>query len=134
MDRHAVFMSESWRFIRAEPRAALVLYAMKMRTFWWRIDSDPADYPRAASVAYATVYRTELALALVVAVMLLRSGPRTSGSADRASAALVLALLIAVSALQCAFYVQGRHRFLIEPLLLVFTAAGVVTLAREIRS
>mgnify|MGYP003476619282 CR=1 FL=1 len=31
--------------------------------------------------------------------------------------------MVAVSILQSAFYVQGRHRFLIEPLLLMFMTA-----------
>ena len=125
IQRHEIFMSEAWRFISTEPLEALDLFARKMRTFWWRIDSDPRDYPRTASIAYAVIYRTELALALFGAFVLFRSRGAASRSPDRSAAALVLGLMFAVSILQSAFYVQGRHRFLIEPLLLMFTAAGV---------
>ena len=41
------------------------------------------------------------------------------------AAGLCLALIVTISLLQCSFYVQGRHRFLIEPLLLAFTAIGL---------
>jgi len=126
IQRDEVFRSEAWRFIRAEPREAMSLFARKMRTFWWRIDSDPRDYPRAASIAYAAVYRTELALALIGAYLLFRSPGGAPAPPGRSAAALVLGLMIAVSALQSSFYVQGRHRFLIEPLLLVFTATGLL--------
>ena len=42
--------------------------------------------------------------------------------------------MLAVSVLQSAFYVQGRHRFLIEPLLLMFTAIALSAFARGSRS
>ena len=128
MQRHDVFMSEAWRFIGADPLEAMGLFARKMRTFWWRIDSDPRDYPRWASIAYATVYRTELAFALVGAFLVFRS--RGQASIDRPAAALILGLIFAIGVLQSAFYVQGRHRFMIEPLLLVFTAIGVTAVVR----
>jgi hypothetical protein len=132
IQRHDVFMSEAWRFIRAEPLAATSLFVTKMRIFWWRIDSDPLDYPRMASIIYAAIYRSELALALLGSFLLFQSRDEASHP-RRSAAALVIGLMIAVSLLQSAFYVQGRHRFLIEPLLLVFTAAGVVALARRSR-
>lgn len=124
-------MSEAWRFIRAEPLEAADLFARKMRTFWWRIESDPRDYPRAASIAYAVIYRSELAFALFGAFVVFRRRDAASIHPDRRAAALVLGLMLALSLLQSAFYVQGRHRFLIEPLLLVFTAIALSTLARR---
>ena len=123
-------MSEAWRFLGAEPLEAMGLFARKLRTYWWRIDSDARDYPRAASIAYAVIYRTELVLALFGAFVLFRSRGAASRFPDRSAAALVLGLMVAVSILQSAFYVQGRHRFLIEPLLLIFTAGGVTALTR----
>lgn len=129
-DRHRIFMSEAWRFIRTEPLAAMGLFATKMRIFWWRIDSDPRDYPRAASIAYEVIYRSELALSLFGVFVLFRARNAASTSPDRWAAGLTLGLIVAVSVLQCAFYVQGRHRFLIEPLLLIFTAIGLTALPR----
>lgn len=128
LERDRVFMSEAWRFIRAEPAEALALFATKMQRFWWRIDSDPRDYPRTASIAYAILYRSELAFALLGAFLVFRSGGELS--THRSAAALVLGLIAAVGVLQSAFYVQGRHRFLVEPLLLIFTAIGATAVFR----
>jgi hypothetical protein len=123
LDRHEAFMTEAWRFIAADPWAATRLFARKLRTFWWRVDSNPGDYPALAARGYEWIFRVELVLALLGAFLALRS-PHS-----RAAAGLCLALIVTISLLQCAFYVQGRHRFLIEPLLLVFTASGVGRLA-----
>ncbi len=118
IDRHEAFMTEAFRFIADDPWAAAGLFARKLRTFWWRIDSDPVDYPAMAARGYEWIFRVELSLALLGAFLALRSPHR------RAEAGLCLGLIVAISLLQCAFYVQGRHRFLIEPLLLIFTAIG----------
>lgn len=128
MQRHEIFMSEAWRFMRAEPLEALGLFARKARIFWWSLESDPRDYPRAASISYAVLYRTELAFALVGAFLMFRS--RGQASPNRPAAALVLGLIAGIGVLQSAFYVQGRHRFLVEPLLLIFTAIGATAVIR----
>lgn len=128
IQRHEVFMSEAWRFIRAEPLEALGLFARKARIFWWSLESDPRDYPRTASIAYAVLYRTELAFALVGAFLVFRS--KGQASPNRPASALVLGLIAGIGVLQTAFYVQGRHRFLIEPLLLIFTAIGATAVIR----
>ncbi len=119
LERHETFMAEARRFISADPWAAAELFARKLRTFWWRIDSDPGDYPARAARGYEWIFRVELVLALLGAWITLRS------ARGREAGGLCLGLIVAISLLQCAFYVQGRHRFLIEPLLLAFTAIGL---------
>lgn len=119
LDRHEAFMTEGWRFVTSDPGAAAQLFARKLRTLWWRVDSTPGDYPARAARGYEWIFRVELVLALLGAFLALRS-PHS-----RAAAGLCLALIVTISLLQCAFYVQGRHRFLIEPLLLIFTAIGL---------
>lgn len=127
LERQDAFTAEAWRFIQSDPLAALRLYGAKLRTFWWRIDSRPEDYPVAAAVAYEWIYRVELGLAILGVFIALRLPGRDA-------ALLALSVMVAISLLQCAFYVQGRHRFLIEPILLLFTAIGVAQLTRSARS
>jgi len=127
LDRHQVFMAEALKFIRAEPAEAVALFGRKMRTFWWKIESDPGDYSPIAARIYEWVYRCELALALLGLGLLFRN--RLGPSAHRIPAVLAVLVMIAISLLQSAFYVQGRHRFLIEPLLLMFASFGVVHVA-----
>ena len=128
VDRQHVFMAEAGRFIGAHPFEAGGLFARKMRAFWWRIESNPGDYDPASARLYEWIYRIELGLAMVGGGVLLRM-PRTGGAtAVLDTAALLAGLMIGISILQSAFYVQGRHRFLIEPLLLIFSARGLTAI------
>jgi hypothetical protein len=129
-DRQDVFLNEALTFIRENPLSAASLFARKMRTFWWRIDSDPRDYSPAAALAYEVIFRTELVLALFGTFTLFRSPWESPPAPHRAAAVFSIALMVAISVLQSMFYVQGRHRFLIEPLLLMFTACGILALIR----
>jgi hypothetical protein len=130
VDRQDIFMNEALDFIREHPRAAALLFVKKMRTFWWRIESDPRDYSPVLSLAYEVIYRMELALALLGAIVLFRASGGSATTPDKMAAAFALGLAAGISVLQSAFYVQGRHRFMIEPLLLMFTACGVLAVAR----
>ena len=130
LERQDIFMSKALSFIREKPGSAAHLFARKMRTFWWKIESDPRDYSPAASLAYHVSYWTELAFALLGAFAMFRAQPGGAPRPDRMAAGLAIALMFAISVLQSAFYVQGRHRFLIEPLLLMFTACGVLEIVR----
>lgn len=131
-DRNQAFTAEAWRFIAAHPREAVLGFGRKLRTFWWRIDSDPRDYPAAASLAYEVIYRIELCLALFGVATVWLSRRREPRPPDLTAAALALGLMASISLLQSAFYVQGRHRFMIEPLLLIFTAQGATSLSRRL--
>ena len=130
VDRQDVFLNEALTFIRETPLSAASLFAQKMRTFWWRIDSDPRDYSPAAAAAYEVIYRAELVLALFGAFALFRSPRESPPAAHREAAVFSIALMVAISVLQSLFYVQGRHRFMIEPLLLMFTACGILALPK----
>lgn len=127
-DRQRVFLAEAWCFIRTHPDRAFALFIQKLKIFWWKIESRPGDYSTAGAGLYEWIYRTELILAVVGLIALLRS-PGDGLSSQRSALALVFTLMIGISLLQSAFYVQGRHRFLIEPLLLIFTACGAASLA-----
>lgn len=129
-ERDQVFAEEALEFIRSDPRAALELFGRKLRSFWWKIESDPRDYSPVASLVYEWIYRLELALTLLGIGSLFLLGATRADSKGRAIILVVLATILAISLLQAAFYVQGRHRFLIEPFLLMFAAFGLAALAR----
>jgi 4-amino-4-deoxy-L-arabinose transferase-like glycosyltransferase len=128
-DRHRVFLAEAWRFIATHPDRALSLFIKKLTIFWWKIES--TDYSSAMADLYEWIYRSELLLAIGGLIVLLRLSPNAAGPA-RAVLGLILALMVGISVLQSAFYVQGRHRFLIEPLLLIFTACGAAALIERV--
>ena len=76
---------------------------------------------------YAIYYGFVFALATVGAVQLLSSGEQ-----PRTFALFLLWSFVGLSIAQSFFYVEGRHRWELEPLLLVFTASGVASLAASV--
>lgn len=132
LERQEAFLGEAIRFVREHPRDALRLFLRKLRILWWRLESDPGDYwPRAAET-YEWIYRTELALAILGVWTLWRARAGVSLDSVRNGISYVILLVLALGALQALFYVQGRHRFLMEPLLLIFTASGAAAVARRL--
>lgn len=131
LERQEAFLDEVRRFVRERPASAVRLFVRKLRILWWRLESAPDDYwPRAAQT-YEWIYRAELSLALVGVWTLWRNRTGTPVGSGRWEVLYVLLLGLTLSVLQALFYVQGRHRFLIEPLLLIFTAVGTHALARR---
>jgi hypothetical protein len=53
--------------------------------------------------------------------------------AARPAIILIVASLVLVAASQAVFYVEGRHRLAVEPLLLVLSGAGLTRLASTTR-
>jgi 4-amino-4-deoxy-L-arabinose transferase-like glycosyltransferase len=132
-ERHHVFMAEAWRFIHAEPAHAFFLFTEKLETFWWRIESRPEDYSPTKTFLYASIYRSELFLAAIGALILGGRWSKAPGRGAHATVFIVVSMMLGLSLVQSAFYVQGRHRFLIEPLLLVFTAIGLAAIVDRVR-
>jgi hypothetical protein len=75
---------------------------------------------------YGVWYLPMLALAVLGAW----SGLRDVQS--RSAVVLIVASLLVVSATQALFYVEGRHRLAIEPLLLILSGGGLALLARTL--
>ena len=59
--------------------------------------------------------------------------PFSTNSIARSAVVLIVAALGVVSATQALFYVEGRHRLAVEPLLLVLSGVGLSRLASTAR-
>jgi 4-amino-4-deoxy-L-arabinose transferase-like glycosyltransferase len=124
-ERIRLYRDAALRYIASNPTAALELYVAKLGTFWWGSDQTGILYP----AVYLVGYRIWYVLALIVgAPGVLHS--RTDQQ-QRAALVLILGTALIVSLSQAMFYVEGRHRVAIEPLLLVYTAAGLTWLYRR---
>ena len=122
-ERSTAFSKEARDFIMRRPHEAIALYLKKLRMFWLWSPSDPRDYDMRLVVAYNLIYLVELCLALAGVAWILRSQPaKDETPGDRTGALWCLGLALSLGAVQAAFYVQGRHRFLVEPILLLFAA------------
>jgi hypothetical protein len=122
IERDRVFTLEAWRFIGEHPGRALELFGKKLLAFWWFSPQSGQRYSPLYLNAYRLYYGLVLFLALVGLGRLLAA---KSSAHARVATAMVVSVLVTLSLAQSFFYVEGRHRWSVEPLLLVLTAVGL---------
>lgn len=126
-ERMVLYRDAAADFARAHPLDAARLYLTKVKSFWFGSETTGLLYPAAWTVIYGAWY----AAMLVLAVAGLIAAWRSSHPTVRGDAVLVLLALALVCLSQAAFYVEGRHRLAVEPLLLVLSGGGLVALAQR---
>jgi 4-amino-4-deoxy-L-arabinose transferase-like glycosyltransferase len=119
------FRARSHAFIRAHPGQFLRLTTIKLMRFWWMGAETGALYPRWWLIAYMSYYSLIVLCALIGAWIIWRG----RGMA-RQHLFLIAAFLFALSFLQSLYYVEGRHRWAVEPCLIAVSGAGVALMAR----
>ena len=117
------FTARSHAFIREHPREFIRLTAVKLIHFWWVAPQTGVIYPKSWFVAYTMYYVLELLFAMIGVWSIWRMGRVT-----RPQLLLIAAFLLALSILQSLYYVEGRHRWAVEPILIAISGVGVATM------
>jgi hypothetical protein len=130
LELNDVFARETVSFIHDQPEQFASLFARKFAYFWWLPAQAGLLYPPgwlAAYQVYAVLINT---FAIIGAIAILRFGHDEARHllATLAAIGLTLAVIHALA------YVEGRHRWGIEPLLLLLTARGIFASAGALRS
>jgi len=120
------FARKSREFIRASPSSFVWLFLTKLYQFWWFAPQTGIEYPTAWRNLYLLYYVLVLFLALLGVWRTIRVGPPASHFAM-----LILVFLVALSILQSLYYVEGRHRWGIEPILLALSGVGFAALSKR---
>lgn len=120
--QNEVFREAAVDYLTRYPAAFVGRTAVKMMRFWTVPRPVGTPVSSLSLAGYRVFYTAAATLALVGIVITLRQ--------HRRMAILLLGLLLSVSVVQSMFYVEGRHRIAVEPILLVFSAAGLVALMR----
>jgi 4-amino-4-deoxy-L-arabinose transferase-like glycosyltransferase len=126
-ERIGLYRDAAIAYIGAHPADAARLYVKKLKAFWWGSESTGLLYPPAWTVVYETWYGAMLLLAAVGVAW------GWHHASARPALILIVASLVLVSASQAVFYVEGRHRLAVEPLLLVLSGVGLSWLASVAR-
>jgi len=131
-----LMISESWRFVKKDPLRILKLCALRFYYFWW---SSPVsgrapkyEYPEKYVLLYAIYYIPVLLIFLYQAFFIARAALRKSSS-YLSKESLILLSLLALTIPHVIFYPEGRHRFAIEPLLLIFVSRRVILWSEMLR-
>lgn len=117
LGRDRLFREALGAEVAADPGAAVRRLALKAVRFWTWSPATGVTYPRWAFATYATYYVAAVALAGVGVAAGLRGG--------RPASLLLAAFVGSVFAVHTAVYLELRHRWAIEPVLLLLSGAGL---------
>lgn len=119
------FCDDATAFLTADIAATAGWWLQKLGYFWWFPPAAGVLYPSGWIDVYRAAYAAEAAFALVGVVAIIRRG-------WRAGLLLVTLELAIVSVGQSFFYVEGRHRLLLEPSIAALAATGLATAGQRI--
>lgn len=121
LTRDRIFMQEATDYIRRDPGAAVVRVVKRLGYFWW------------FSPQWGLLYSTKLKLVYITwwTLLLLLWG---AGAAvcRRFDLWFLSAMAFLISCGQSIYYVEGRHRLSIEPLILPMAALGALWLLQRL--
>jgi 4-amino-4-deoxy-L-arabinose transferase-like glycosyltransferase len=116
------FRAQALGFIRSNPSAFFTLTLKKFGHFWWFAPQTGMLYPRLWLRGYQIFYAVVVCLALLCA----QGFVRRATPEQRRAGALIGLFLLALSLLQSLYYVESRHRWALEPLVLLLAGAGTL--------
>lgn len=124
--KNRVFRDEALRHVRADPAGFVGRLLRKLTYFWWFAPYQGHGYPVWQVFVYKVFHAANLLFAALGLLAL-----ATTRRARRPGLVILVLVPLVISLTQSAFYVEGRHRLAVEALLLVFTAAGMLAVARR---
>jgi len=120
LEQRNLFRTEAANFIRKNPGKFIELFLKKLFYFWWFSPESGIYYPKTYLLVYKFLYSIALFFAVIGIYFTLKSNSKTT----REYVSLIILFILIISFTQSLFYVEGRHRWAIEPFLLIFTAAS----------
>lgn len=127
LDHDRAFRDEVSRFVRADPTGVARLWIRKFAQFWWLGASTGTTYPSWFLALYQPLYAAGVALSLLGFVVAFRQDHQ------RGPALILMSLPLSVAAFQSVFYVEGRHRWMVEAIPLIFAARALEWLLQRVR-
>lgn len=124
-----LMMAKSWGFIKENPIRILKLFILRFYYFWWFSPitgkAPGHGYPGFYLKLYNIYYLAVLLIFVYQAFLTIRRALEKKDPAFTKEV-LILAVLLAVSIPHAILYAEGRHRFAIEPLLLIFVSRRIM--------
>jgi len=119
MGQKKIFEKEAVAFIKDNPRKFILLFLKKIYYFWWFSPQAGVTYPILFKQVYEVYY-----IFVLIGVFLCFRFIKGQNRIFYDKFFLLISVLISISFLQSLFYVEIRHRWGVEPLLLILSAAG----------
>lgn len=131
-----LMLKEGWRYVRQDPIRIFKLASLRFFYFWWFSPitgkAPGFEYPKEYLKLYKAFYAILLFLFLsqvfcMVKEYLNKKNPSFSKEI------LVLLILLAISIPHIILYSEGRHKFSIEPLLLILASRRITLFIKALR-
>lgn len=126
--QYDLFRSEAAKFIQDRGLFS-GLFLRKLYYFWWFAPQTGLLYPRAWLIIYELFYAPILLLFICGALFSFRA----MDNRKIASMGAILFFICAVSLVHAIYYVEIRHRWAVEPLMMIFAAHAFVKLLDYIK-
>jgi len=119
MEQNKLFWKRAMGYVTEHPVGFLIRVAKKFYFFWWFTPQAGLLYPKLWFLLYKLFYLLVLAGVLVGARSFFRDA--AAGSARW----LPILLMLSIAVIQSLAYIETRHRWAVEPVLLILTAQGL---------
>jgi 4-amino-4-deoxy-L-arabinose transferase-like glycosyltransferase len=126
MEQNKIFKNESYKFIRNNPKKFIELTSKKFFYFWWFAPTTGILYKKEWLEIYRLFYSIILPFGFLGILAL-----KNLEIPLKQEVHIIIIMMIVISFAQSLFYVETRHRWAIEPLLLIFTANGLIYTAEK---
>ncbi|MFC1623816.1 ArnT family glycosyltransferase [Candidatus Omnitrophota bacterium] len=124
-----LFWSEGLKFIKEQPFDFVLLTMKKFYYFWWFSPQSGIEYHKSYLLFYKAVYSFIVLFTIFGIFFALGSNVNSI----KENTWLLLLFFLSISLSQSLFYVEGRHRWAIEPLILTLTANGLIQIKYNLR-
>ena len=111
-------------YFREDPGAFITRIIKKVYYFWYFSPYQGSLYPKLWMRLYKIYYLfilTPAIFSIIYSFLFLKKG-------NKQEMALILALFLGLTMVHSLYFVEARHRWTIEPLLLIFTANGLLVI------
>lgn len=125
IENYRLFREEALRFIKQDPMTFVRRCGIKLWYFIWFSSSYAGNYygwlPAQLPNVYKLIHAVLLGFVFVGAWSVLNGGPEPA----RRTSVYFISVVLGVALTHAVGYVEGRHRVIVMPLLLIFAASGV---------
>ena len=121
---------DAFNFIKNDKIRALQLFFKKIYFYWWFSPDQGHLYP----AQWALVYKLYYSIIIFFAISPFFVMPKKLFIQNKESIYLIISCFIAMSLAQSLYYVDGRHRWTIEPVILIFSGCGAVFLTEKLNN
>ncbi len=128
VQQDALFNAEAFRYIKGDPAGFVWRDIQRVYYFWWFSPTFAAHYYEWAPGLFVALYQILCAAVLVFMLLGVWVAVREGSTDLRQMTLYLLSLPVSISLIHSINYVEGRHKIMVLPIVLIFTAHGIAAL------